>query len=148
KFMIYCEGCQEWFHLDCIGCTTKGSTKEEEVYCPECKMGTAKVDHLNEETLKKIINHVKEITSCSKVDWKCMKRCGFGLSQFPQKFIESLGENLISRLVVNLYKDKRKPYTGGRYSTLKGLVENSHLGKMLYEKKNICSALCNGCVIE
>ncbi|KAL5010673.1 hypothetical protein ScPMuIL_012978 [Solemya velum] len=112
-------------------------------------------NHLNEETLKKIINHVKEITSCSKVDCKeeehqrhhgylkqpigihrkCMKRCGFGLSQFPQKFIESLGENLISRLVVNLYKDKRKPYTGGRYSTLKGLVENSHLGKMLYEKK-------------
>ncbi|KAL5019429.1 hypothetical protein ScPMuIL_003487 [Solemya velum] len=156
KFMIYCEGCQEWFHLDCIGCTTKDvPRKKKKFYCPECKMGTAKVDHLNEETLKKIINHVKEITSCSKVDCKeeehqrhhgylkqpigihrkCMKRCGFGLSQFPQKFIESLGENLISRLVVNLYKDKRKPYTGGRYSTLKGLVENSHLGKMLYEKK-------------
>lgn len=39
KFMIYCEGCQEWFHLDCIGCTTKDvPRKKKKFYCPECKV--------------------------------------------------------------------------------------------------------------
>ena len=36
RFMIGCDGCEDWFHGDCVGVTPSESTHIDKYYCPLC----------------------------------------------------------------------------------------------------------------
>ena len=35
-FMVYCDGCQEWFHGDCVGIKKRQADKLDKYLCPNC----------------------------------------------------------------------------------------------------------------
>uniref|UniRef100_UPI00336AEC94 CXXC-type zinc finger protein 1 n=1 Tax=Drosophila melanogaster TaxID=7227 RepID=UPI00336AEC94 len=37
RFMIGCDGCEEWYHGDCIGITEKEAKHIKQYYCRRCK---------------------------------------------------------------------------------------------------------------
>eukprot|EP00727_Mastigamoeba_balamuthi_P008875 m51a1_g461 putative phd-finger family protein (626) ;mRNA; f:168721-171164 len=41
EFMVACEGCEEWFHPQCVGTTQAQCEKIAKWYCPQCKKGEA-----------------------------------------------------------------------------------------------------------
>lgn len=37
RFMIQCDKCQDWFHVQCIGLTKKAAQAIESYVCPLCR---------------------------------------------------------------------------------------------------------------
>ena len=34
--MVFCDGCEEWFHGDCVGIKKRQADKLEKYLCPNC----------------------------------------------------------------------------------------------------------------